>query len=202
MPIDVLFAVTELGEAAHMIDERFGLSSIEGGRHPGWGTANRIVPLGDAYLELIAVVDPVEARISLFGRWIQKAVAGRPIGWAVRTRDIDAVGRRLGLAVESGSRTTPSGSVLRWRSAGVETAAAEPSLPFFIEWSADTTHPGTIGMHHRIGPVHLNRLEVRGDSRRLADWLGGEEPPVVVMPGDPGVSRVVLSANGRELVVP
>ena len=48
----------------------YGLDATVGGRHPGWGTANWIVPLGDAYIELIAVVDEEEARTSTFGRWI------------------------------------------------------------------------------------------------------------------------------------
>ena len=34
------------------------LSTVEGGRHDGLGTHNRIVPLGGGYLELMAVHDP------------------------------------------------------------------------------------------------------------------------------------------------
>jgi hypothetical protein len=44
------------------MEGRYGLASIEGGRHPGWGTANRIIPLGDAYIELVTVVDDEEAQ--------------------------------------------------------------------------------------------------------------------------------------------
>jgi hypothetical protein len=46
----VLIAVSDLAAAAREIEVRYGLVSIEGGRHPGWGTANRIVPLGETYL--------------------------------------------------------------------------------------------------------------------------------------------------------
>jgi len=157
----VLIAVTDLGGAAQMIERQYGLASIEGGRHPGWGTANWIVPLGDAYLELIAVVDAAEAMDSTFGRWILTAEPNRPRGWAVRTDDIEAVARRLGLAVLAGSRTTPRGDVLRWHSAGVEQAVAEPSLPSFIEWSEDTRHPGTTVIRHPAGAAHLSRLKSR-----------------------------------------
>ena len=41
----VLIAVAELEAAAREIEGRYGLTSVEGGRHAGWGTANRIVPL-------------------------------------------------------------------------------------------------------------------------------------------------------------
>ena len=57
----VLIAVADLADVAREIEARYGLASVEGGRHPGWGTANRIVPLGETYLELIAVVDEAEA---------------------------------------------------------------------------------------------------------------------------------------------
>jgi glyoxalase-like protein len=203
MPIDhVLIVVSSLAEAGQMINERYGLTSIEGGRHPGWGTANRIVPLGDTYLELIAVIDHDEANASVFGRWIAGGEPEHPIGWAVRTVDIEAVAHRLGLAVQAGSRTTPSGKVLRWRTAGVEQAIAEPSFPFFIEWSVETLRPGMVLIHHRAGSVLLSKLEIRGDSRRLTKWIDGEELPIVITPGDPDVSRIVLSADGQEILVP
>ena len=57
----VLIAVTELESAGEAFEERFGLASVEGGRHPAWGTANRIVPLGSSYLELVGVVDKAVA---------------------------------------------------------------------------------------------------------------------------------------------
>ena len=62
----VLIAVDVLDEAGRWIEERHGLTSIQGGRHTGWGTANRIVPLGGSYLELIAVVDHKIVEIQVF----------------------------------------------------------------------------------------------------------------------------------------
>jgi hypothetical protein len=53
----VLIAVIDLDAAASAFAADHGLDSVTGGRHPGWGTANRIVPLGETYLELVAVVD-------------------------------------------------------------------------------------------------------------------------------------------------
>jgi len=63
----VLLAVADLEAAGREIEAWYGLTSIEGGRHPGWGTANRIVPLGETYLELITVVD--ESRGSAERLW-------------------------------------------------------------------------------------------------------------------------------------
>ena len=132
----VLLAAVDLDEASHVLEARHSLTVVGGGRHPGWGTANRIVPLGDAYLELVAAADEAEAACTAFGRWV---LAGRaspfaPLGWAVRTANLDGEAARLGLTASDGVRERPDGSVLRWRLAGVDESAAEPFRPFFIEW--------------------------------------------------------------------
>lgn len=111
----VLIAVADLAAAGRELEVRHGLSSIEGGRHPAWGTANRIVPLGDSYLELVAIVDAAKAAESAFGRWVASSASntGRPLGWAVRTSQLDEIARRLDLSINAGSRSTPGGEQLR-----------------------------------------------------------------------------------------
>ncbi len=44
----IVWGVDDLDRAAAEVQERYGLASVPGGRHPGWGTANRIVPLGSS----------------------------------------------------------------------------------------------------------------------------------------------------------
>jgi hypothetical protein len=197
-----LIAVADLATAASEIEARYGLASIEGGCHPGWGTANRIVPLGDTYLELVAVVDEAEAVRSDFGRWVATAGADllRPLGWAVRTRRLDEVAGRLGLTPVGGSRVSAGGRALRWRTAGIERAAAEPSLPFFIEWGLGTPFPGRAA-GHPTSPLTIARLEVDGDAGRLAEWLDGRALPVVVRPGAPSLAGIVLSGPAGEVVL-
>jgi len=114
----VLIRVPDLTASAAEFERRHGLASIEGGRHAGWGTANRIVPLGDTYLELVAVVDDDEAAGSVFGRWVVSSTVGAPLGCAVRTDLLDALAERLDLTVYPGSRPAADGPLLRWRSAG------------------------------------------------------------------------------------
>jgi hypothetical protein len=174
-----------LEAAAGVIEERHGLASLAGGRHPGWGTANRIVPLGDTYLELVAVINDTEAGRSMFGRWIMAADPEflRPLGWVVRTDQLDNIARRLDLTPEHGSRVTTSGQSLSWRSAGVEQAAREPGLPFLIEWAPETRFPGDASVRHPNGLVKLARLELRGDTAHLAAWVGEHELPITCVPG-------------------
>jgi hypothetical protein len=171
----VIYAVSDLEAGGTRFEEDLGLESIPGGRHPTWGTANRIVPLGPDYLELIAVVDPETAATSDFGRLILDAGEGLA-GWAVATDDLDAITGRLGLTSERGSRKRPDGVRLTWRLAGVEQALASGgTLPFFIQWEGPSElHPG--GDHS--APPGIRWVEVAGDGAELREWLGGAQLPV------------------------
>jgi len=199
----VLLALTDLTAAGRELQTRYGLASVEGGRHPDWGTANRIVPLQDSYLELIAVVDPAAEADSSFGRWVAGRASrpGRPLGWAVRTSGLDTIARRLDLTVHRGARVAPSGEVLRWRSAGMDQAAAEPSLPFFIEWAAGVRLPGATAVTHPAAPVGISKLLLEGDPGRLAAWLGNHALPIVVRTGRPAVAAIVLATATGEIVL-
>jgi hypothetical protein len=91
--------------------------------------------------------------------------------------------------------------MLSWRLAGIEQAAAEPSLPFFIEWAPGTPFPGDAAARHASAPVTLARLELRGDAERLAAWLGPHDFPIVCTDGAPGIARVVLKTERREIAL-
>lgn len=199
----MLIAVDDLAEAARELETRHGLASIEGGRHPAWGTANRIVPLGESYLELVAVVDSARAAESTFGRWVSSAASAtaRPLGWAVRTDHLDQIARRLDLTAHPGSRATPTGELLRWRSAGIDQAAAEPSLPFFIEWGQSTQHPGRAATRHRVGAARIARLVLDGYVDRVATWLGPHQLPIVVRAGIPAVTAIHIATDAGEIVL-
>ena len=129
-----------------------------------------------------------------------RAVGGRggagAAGWAVRSDDLDATARRLGLDVQAGSRAAADGRVLRWRTAGLERAAAEPTLPFFIAWDAGTPFPGAAGTR-----VELDRLELRGQATHLAEWLGQADMPVSIRPGPAAVERIVLRGTGGPITI-
>jgi hypothetical protein len=199
----VVVAADDLDAAARALEAEHGLVSTAGGRHPDWGTGNRIIPLGAAYLELVAVVDEATAASSAFGSWVAGASAEvlQPLGWAVRTNELDDAALRLGLTAAPGSRLREDGQTLRWRLAGVERAAEEPALPFFIEWGPGTPLPGRNRVAHRYGNVELARLELRGDAERLATWLGPHRLPITVSPGAPAVTRIVLRGPSGEVVI-
>lgn len=200
----VIYAVEDLDVAAGRFRADFGLASIAGGRHPGWGTANRIVPLGRDYVELVTVVDRAAAAVSNFGRPVLDAIAKRHplVGWAAQTDDLQATANRLGLAVEGGSRTTPDGSVLAWRLAGVAPGLAGGALPFFIEWDVPPElHPGAAHADHDVSPSGIASIEVTGDTHSLYEWLGESQLPLRIVEGAPSLSAVAIGTAVGDLLL-
>jgi hypothetical protein len=199
----VVYATRDLDEAAVRFREELGLDSTEGGRHERWGTANRIVPLGDQYLELIAAVDEATASANGFGRDVLELAASGG-GWltiAAATDDIESVASRLGLDVGTGSRMRPDGEVVRWRMAGLEDPRREPWMPFFLTWDIPVDlHPGRARAGHEVRAEGIAWVEVGGDAERLHRWLGGEELTIRVVDAEPGIHRVALATPG-ELVI-
>ena len=68
-------AAADLDAAGREFEAHYGLSSVAGGRHPGWGTANRIgVLLGDTYLELVRCGrSRTRPPAAISGRWVAAA---------------------------------------------------------------------------------------------------------------------------------
>ena len=53
----LVIAVADPDEAAAELEREVGLACSGGGRHPSWGTHNRLAWFGDTYAELIWVFD-------------------------------------------------------------------------------------------------------------------------------------------------
>jgi Glyoxalase-like domain len=200
----VVYAVPDLDQAAVRFRGEFGLDSLEGGRHERWGTANRIVPLGDQYLELVAAVDEPAAAATAFGRGVLERAAGGG-GWftmAAVADDLDAVASRLGLGVGTGSRMRPDGQTVRWRMAGLDDPRREPWMPFFLAWDVtDELYPGRARAGHGVRATGIAWVEVGGDAERLRTWLAGDELPIRVTDGEPCIHRVAISTAEGELVI-
>lgn len=199
----VVRAVPDLDRAATRLLDRYGLASIPGGRHPGWGTGNRLIPLGNDYVELLSVVDPAEAEQTTFGRTMVERVARGEHWFAVclADDDLDATATRLDLAIESGSRVLPDGDVVRWRSAGLDDPKREPWLPFFIEWDVPLNlHPGRASAAHRVDVTGIAWVELAGDPSKLSDWIGDANASFHVVDGTPGIRAVgIATAEAGEL---
>src|SRR5271165_604207 len=165
------------------MEQAYGLRAIEGGRHPGVGTGNMIVPLGTSYLELIAVVYPTEAASASAARVTRAIQEGRTfVTWAARTDRLYGLRAQLqGAGIKlpepyDGARTRPDGVTLRWRSLLLTPPHESSVLPFIIEWGVTPEqHPAATPVTHPSGARGIRRLRL-GDpnptaaARRLA-WL-------------------------------
>ena len=203
----VIYAVDDLDAAGAVMFDREGLASVPGGRHEGWGTANRIVPLGESYLELITVVDVDEAEQSEFGRAVRRALTeDHPlVGWVVATDDIDGVAKRLELEVEEKSREAEDGSTLSWRLAGLERALKTGALPFFVQWDVPPErHPGAADVRHETDARGIAWVEVCADDRDAFDECVGDDAkdlPVRITDGDPALAAAAIETAGGEIVL-
>ena len=176
--VQAIILVEDL-EPARRRMESAGLAVEEGGRHPGRGTANLVIPLGGSYIELLAIVDGAEASTSPQGRPVLAAWAGRGPGlarWSVEVDDVGAAAARLGVAVERRERVRPDGAVIRWRAAGVDEAWPEPWRSAFMAWDEPALHPARLVRPHPNGATGF-RLEVAvPDGADAVGWLGGPVP--------------------------
>jgi hypothetical protein len=195
----VVLAVPDLDRAGERLHREHGLASVAGGAHPRWGTGNRIVPLGDSYVELIAVVDHEVGSATPLGRaLLASSDGGRDRWFAVCLSDteLEVTARRLGLHVASGSRSRPDGVELRWRGAGIDDEARDAWLPFFIAWDVPAElHPGRTAIRHEVDVAGIASVEIAGDAVRLREWLGpeGDGLPIDVSDGEPQIRAVNLS---------
>jgi len=141
----IILGCNDLDRGIDLVEESTGVRPAIGGVHPGRGTRNALLSLGERrYLEIIAP-DPAQNEIVHFPQ-IRQMTGPRLIGWAVHPPDIAAVARQLRenqiafTGPDDGSRKRPDGSVLTWKTINLADDH-RGLLPFFIEWSSDSVHP-------------------------------------------------------------
>jgi hypothetical protein len=141
----IILGCSDLDKGIEFVHDGTGALPAMGGVHPGRGTRNALLSLGERrYLEIIAP-DPAQTEIVHFPQ-IRSMTDPRLIGWAVHPPDIAALAKQLRenkvefTGPADGSRKRPDGHVLNWKTINLADDR-HGLLPFFIEWSADSTHP-------------------------------------------------------------
>src|SRR2546427_9831124 len=141
----IILGCNDLDRGIELVEEGICVRPAIGGGHPGRGTRNALLSLGElCYLEIIAP-DRAQSEIAHFPQ-IRSMTEPRLIGWAVHPPDIAAVAKQLRenkvafQGPDDGSRKRPDGRVLNWKT--INHAEDRHRLrPFFIEWSSDSVHP-------------------------------------------------------------
>lgn len=193
----VILGINDLDRGIREFESRTGVTPKRGGEHPGRGTQNALVALGNRwYLEILA---PVSSQAAVTSR---ESALGRAqltlVGWALHTPAIGATVERLrqaGFEVQGpvpGSRRAPDGAVLAWQTAGVDELGL---TPFFIEWSKDTPHPSS------TSPAGCSfvRMELTHPTpQRLQSLFKAVEFSGTVSPGERAAMKVTFDCpRGR-----
>ncbi len=139
----IMYAAADLDQGIEEIADLTGVRPALGGSHPGIGTRNALLSLGeDQYLEIIAP-DHKQNLAGTTGELLLKHGGSGIRGWAVATTDLSSL---ADFATNAGygcqdiidmSRTTPEGVHLQWQ---LRFLTGNNLLPFFIDWKA-SPHP-------------------------------------------------------------
>ena len=190
----VVLATANPGATAATLEQKLGLITTDGGRHDAFGTMNRLVWLGDAFLELIWVFDAELAGRSWLGRPVLASLerGGGLVTWAISVGDLaDALrwappDRGL-LGPLDGERRRPDGQLVRWRFARPEEVS--PTAPFLIE-------------HDRQAAARLGSVEVETPAPALAAGRLRSLLAAAVEPAGRSGVRIHLGPHEARFVVP
>ena len=161
-----------LRDAAFELAEMLGVTAVDGGVHPRFGTRNYVLPLVDQrYIEVVDVLDHPASDKAPFGQAVRARSldGGGWLGWVVAVDDMAPHEQRLGRQCAPGNRHRPDGVELRWRQLGVKGLISDPQLPYLVQWeTSPDLHPSTAGPTS----VKLLGLSIAGEKARVTDWLG------------------------------
>ncbi|HEY4133477.1 MAG TPA: VOC family protein [Gemmatimonadaceae bacterium] len=200
-PIDhLVYATADLESGMRAVEELTGIAPTRGGQHPGRGTRNALVALGDdVYLEIVAP-DPAQDAPPA-GRWlgVDAVSDARLTTWAAKGSGLTEL-RRSALEhavplgeVKSSGRRRADGVLLSWQLTEPEPLVADGVIPFFIDWG-ESPHPartaaqGVSLIEFRIEHPHVDAI------KQMLAALGLDVE--VVHAEQPGLVAVIQGRNG------
>jgi len=196
----LVVGVSDLEIGAGKLEEMTGVRPVYGGEHPGAGSHNALIALGDRqYLELLAPRPGADAELDPSYVFLKTLSEPTLIWWGVSSEDIALTEKTLeahGFETSGqipGSRNTPDGSKLQW--VGVELREEIEGAPFFIQWSEETVHPAETSPEG----CRLRSFEVAGPSfKRLRDLIQAVGLAIKVNEGAQTTLNAVLDCpNGK-----
>ena len=169
----IIIGVHDLEQAAAQFSQKLGLAVSGGGIHPTGGTANRIIVIGDTYLELIAINNPEEAQQSVLDRlaihegYLNFVLASDDIeteSHALLQRGIPILGPTPGLLRAADGRTRG------WSRIDIERPQMAQRYPFIIQHDSTGEERRFRLAGWTTPPEHpLGALQVRSATIAVAD---------------------------------
>lgn len=164
----IAISAATLEEGADWVEMALGVPLAGGGKHPHMGTNNRLLSLGDLYLEVIAI-DPSAPKPD-HPRWFSlDRFQGPPrlTNWICRTDNLDAA--LAAAPAGTGTATDLSRGDYRWRFAVPATGRLpfDDCHPALIQWQGDL-HPAKSLRDHGIRLAALQITHPRAPALRAA----------------------------------
>jgi hypothetical protein len=206
----ILLGCGDLDRGIDFVEKHTGVRAAVGGVHPGRGTRNALLSLGEParlegnprrYLEIIAPDPEQSGAPDRYG--LLKLAEPRLVGWAAHPGDLDQFAARLRNAdiafdgPNPGSRKRPDGRLLQWRTLNLKDDRGG-LLPFFIEWSADSSHPSVDAPKG----CHLARFDLlTPDPEKLRSVEAAMGLGVEIAKSEKAHLRATISCSGVDLVL-
>lgn len=187
----IAIACTDLQQGSDAVSRVLGVPLEPGGQHPRYATHNRLLGLGDIYLEVIA---PDPSALPEGPRWFgldHFTGPPRPANWICRTTDFSAAPTMTG-APQPMSRGALNWQITVPADGGLPLGGAYPTL---LQWAPGTTPPAdSLPDSH----VRLTRWEVHHPMAEvLANDLPLDDPRVAFVSGPPGFHAVFSTPSGE-----
>jgi catechol 2,3-dioxygenase-like lactoylglutathione lyase family enzyme len=206
----ILLGCSDLDRGIAFVEKHTGIPAAFGGVHPGRGTRNALLSLGEPsraelnprrYLEIIAPDPEQPGAPDHYG--LLKLTEPRLVGWAAHPGDLNQFATRLrnqDIAFDGpnpGSRKRGDGLLLEWKTLNLKDDLGG-LLPFFIEWSAGTSHPSVDAPRG----CHLVRFELlTPDPEKLRSAAAAMGLAVEIAKSAKLQLRATISRRGRKLVL-
>lgn len=191
-------SAARLEDGVAWVERLFGVAMAGGGQHAAMGTHNRLLGLGDLYLEVIAV-DP-GAPPPGRARWFDlDRFTGPPrlTTWVVATDDLTAA-----LAAGPSGWGAPMALArgdYRWQMAVPDDGRLplDAVCPALIRWDG-ALHPAPALPDHGLRLVSLTVRHPQ--AAQLAAALRLADPRVVFAPGPPGLTAEIDTPRGARML--
>ncbi len=162
----------QLSDTVQRLGSRLGISFVDGGIHPRFGTRNFTASLkNDQYIEVVCPLDHPATELTPWGKAVSRKAAegGGWFTWVFSTDDISTFEAKFGRVALRANRTLPDGLDLQWKQIGVKEIAEMRAFPFFIEWLS-REHPSK----HSAPMAEIVKIRI-ADAEELSDsWFKHE----------------------------
>lgn len=189
-------ACTSLAEGTAWVEDQLGATLQPGGRHPRYGTHNRLLGLANGlYLEVIAK-DPGAASEAGHAWFGLDAFTGPPrlANWICRTGDMSGALARAPKAVGTPRALTRGDLAWQITVPGNGSLPYQGAYPTLIQWTKGTYHPAE---SLPASGCRLLRLEVcHPEATDIMDMMELADSRVQMMTGAFGLKAIFETPGG------